>query len=96
MSELFDILKLFCEPSGYEYLRELLDGMVNYETAFSQSIKSLRKLVPHVKNEKISARINVVADESENLMNKLKSKGASLKDFGEFAKNAVAKMKDEL
>lgn len=95
-SELFDILKHFIEPSGYEYLRELLGGVVNYETAINQSIQSLRDLAPHLKNEENSARVNFLADECENLLNKLKSKGTSLKDISEFAKKSVAKLKDEL
>lgn len=101
-------MKQYTEPSGSEYLSELMEGVANYETALSKNdlpaivkllsktIKSLKDLASHLRNEKVFVQVNFLADECEKLMNKLKSKSASLKEFSEISEISVAKMRDEL
>lgn len=101
-------LKDYAESSGHGHLRELIESVIVYDEMYSkgdlsgvgklfhQSIKSMRKLAPHLKSETLTAGAHFVAHECEKVMKKMESDGGSFKDIENLVKLTMARIKDEL
>ena len=101
-------LRPYVDPSGQEYLSELIDSVAVYDKTYikgdltdiaklyHQTVKTFKALAPHFLSERMTLAINLLADDIEKLIEKIESSGGGFKEIQALTKVAMTKLKLEL